>query len=185
MIDVTHLRKGVTFELDNEIFRVLDYQHIKVARGGATVRVKVRNVRSGVTLEKTFNSGDRVQDIRLERREVQYLYPDGDLYYFMDTETYEQPALSADMLGDATNYLSDGQAVMLLTYDGETIDVELPVTVELKVVDAEPGYAGDTAQGATKEVTVSTGIKLQTPLFVEVGDVIRIDTRDGSYVTRV
>ena len=185
MIDVTNLRKGVTFELDNEIFKVLDYQHIKVARGGATIRVKVRNVRSGATLEKTFNSGDRVQDIRLERREVQYLYPDGDLYYFMDTETYEQPALSADMLGDAINYLSDGQTVMLLTYDGETIDVELPVTVELKVVDAEPGYAGDTAQGATKEVTVSTGIKLQTPLFVEVGDVIRIDTRDGSYVTRV
>jgi elongation factor P len=185
MIDVTNLRKGITFELDDEIFKVLDYQHIKVARGGATIRVKVRNVRSSVTLEKTFNSGDRVQDIRLERREVQYLYPDGDLYYFMDTETYEQPALSADILGDAVNYLSDGQTLMLLTYDGEAIDVELPVTVELKVVDAEPGYAGDTAQGATKEVTVSTGVKLQTPLFVEVGDVIRIDTRDGSYVTRV
>ena len=185
MIDVTNLRKGVTFELDNEIFKVLDYQHIKVARGGATIRVKVRNVRSGVTLEKTFNSGDRVQDIRLERREVQYLYPDGDLYYFMDTETYEQPALSADILGDAVNYLSDGQTLLLLTYDGEAIDVELPVTVEPKVVDAEPGYAGDTAQGATKEVTVSTGVKLQTPLFVEVGDVIRVDTRDGSYVTRV
>ena len=185
MIDVTNLRKGVTFELDNEIFKVLDYQHIKVARGGATIRVKVRNVRSGVTVEKTFNSGDRVQDIRLERREVQYLYPDGDLYYFMDTETYEQPALSADILGDAINYLSDGQTLILLTYDGEAIDVELPVTVELEVVDADPGYAGDTAQGATKEVTVSTGIKLQTPLFVEVGNVIRIDTRDGSYVTRV
>jgi elongation factor P len=185
MIDVTNLRKGVTFELDNEIFKVLDYQHIKVARGGATIRVKVRNVRSGVTLEKTFNSSDRVQDIRLERREVQYLYPDGDLYHFMDTETYEQPALSADILGDAINYLSDGQTLTLLTYDGETIDVELPVTVELKVVDADPGYAGDTAQGATKEVTVSTGIKLQTPLFVEVGNVIRVDTRDGSYVTRV
>jgi elongation factor P len=185
MIEVNNLRKGVTFELDGDLFKVLDYQHIKVARGGATIRVKVRNLRSGATLEKTFNSGDRVQDIRLERREVQYLYPDGNLYHFMDTETYEQPALSADMLGDAVNYLTDGITLSLLTYDGEAIDVEMPVTVELEVVDAEPGYAGDTAQGATKEVTVSTGLKLQTPLFVQVGDVIRVDTRDASYLTRV
>jgi len=185
MIDVTNLRKGVTFEFEGNIYRVLDYQHIKVARGGATIRVKIRDVRSGVTLEKTFNSGDRVEDVRLEKREVQYLYSDGDLYHFMDTETYEQPALSTDLLGDGVNYLTDGATLLLLTYDGETIDVELPVTVELEVVDAEPGYAGDTAQGATKEVTVSTGLKLQTPLFVEVGDTIRIDTRDGSYITRV
>lgn len=185
MIDVTNLRKGVTFELEGNIYRVLDYQHIKVARGGATIRVKVRDVRSGVTLEKTFNSGDRVEDVRLEKREVQYLYSDGDLYHFMDIETYEQPALTAELLGDSLNYLADGTTLMLLTYDGETIDVELPVTVELEVVDAEPGYAGDTAQGATKEVTVSTGLKLQTPLFVQVGATIRIDTRDGSYVTRV
>ncbi len=185
MIDVTNLRKGVTFELEGNIYRVLDYQHIKVARGGATIRVKVRDVRSGVTLEKTFNSGDRVEDVRLEKREVQYLYSDGDLYHFMDTETYEQPALTAELLGDGIDYLADGTTLLLLTYDGETIDIELPVTVELEVVDAEPGYAGDTAQGATKEVTVSTGLKLQTPLFVEVGNTIRIDTRDGSYITRV
>jgi elongation factor P len=185
MIDVTNLRKGVTFELDGDLYKVLDYQHIKVARGGATVRVKVRDLRSGATLEKTFNSGDRVQDIRLERREIQYLYSDGDLYHFMDTETYEQPALSADILGDGINYLADGVTLSLLTHDGEAIDVELPVTVELEVVDSEPGFAGDTAQGATKEVTVSTGLKVQTPLFVEVGNVIRIDTRNGSYLTRV
>jgi elongation factor P len=185
MIDVTNLRKGVTFELDDELYKVLDYQHSKVARGGATIRVKVRDLRSGVTIEKTFNSGDRVQDIRLDKRQVQYLYSDGNLYHFMDTETYEQPALSADTLGDGINYLSDGTTLLLLTYDGEPIDVELPVTVELEVVDAEPGYAGDTAQGATKEVTLSTGLKVQTPLFVQVGDVIRIDTRDGSYITRV
>ncbi len=185
MIDVTDLRKGVTFELDGELYKVLEYHHIKVARGGATIRVKVRNLRSGATLEKTFNSGDRVQDIRLEKREVQYLYTDGDLYHFMDTKTYEQPALPASLLGDAINYLTDGMTLSLLTYEGEAIDVELPVTVELEVVDAEPGFAGDTAQGATKEVTVSTGLKVQTPLFVQVGDVIRIDTRDGSYLTRV
>jgi elongation factor P len=184
MIDVNELRKGVTFELENSIYQVLDYQHSKVARGGATIRVKVRDLRSGVTLEKTFNSGDRVQDIRLDKRQVQYLYSDGDLYHFMDTDTYEQPALSADLLGDAIKYLSDGMSLILLDYDGEAIDVELPIAVEMEVVDAEPGYAGDTAQGATKEVTVSTGLKLQTPLFVQVGDVIRIDTRDGSYITR-
>jgi elongation factor P len=185
MIEVNNLRKGVTFELDGELYKVLDYHHIKVARGGATIRVKVRDLRSGATIEKTFNSGDRVEDIRLEKREVQYLYSDGDLYHFMDTETYEQPVLSANLLGDAVNYLTDSTTLSLLTYEGESIDVDLPVTVELEVVDAEPGFAGDTAQGATKEVTVSTGLKVQTPLFVEVGDVIRIDTRDGSYLTRV
>jgi elongation factor P len=185
MIEVNNLRKGVTFELDGELYKVLDYHHIKVARGGATIRVKVRDLRSGATIEKTFNSGDRVQDIRLEKHEVQYLYTDGDLYHFMDTETYEQPVLSAELLGDAINYLTDGMTLSLLTYEGEAIDVDLPVTVELEVLDAEPGFAGDTAQGATKEVTVSSGLKVQTPLFVEVGDVIRIDTRDGSYLTRV
>ncbi|MEJ2557860.1 MAG: elongation factor P [Anaerolineae bacterium] len=185
MIEANNLRKGVTFELDDELYKVLDYHHIKVARGGATIRVKVRDLRSGATIEKTFNSGDRVQDIRLEKREVQYLYSDGNLYHFMDTETYEQPVLSADLLGDAVSYLTDSMTLSLLTYEGEAIDVDLPVTVELEVVDAEPGFAGDTAQGATKEVTVSTGLKVQTPLFVEVGDVIRIDTRDGSYLTRV
>jgi elongation factor P len=185
MIEVNNLRKGVTFELDGELYKVIDYHHIKVARGGATIRVKVRDLRSGATIEKTFNSGDRVQDIRLEKHEVQYLYSDGDLYHFMDTETYEQPVLSAELLGDAVSYLTDGMTLSLLTYEGEAIDVDLSVTVELEVVDAEPGFAGDTAQGATKEVTVSTGLKVQTPLFVEVGDVIRIDTRDGSYLTRV
>jgi elongation factor P len=185
MIDVTNLRKGVTFELDDQLYKVLDYQHIKVARGGATVRVKVRDLRSGVTIEKTFNSGDRVQDIRLDKRQVQYLYSDGNLHHFMDIETYEQPVLSADTLGDGIHYLSDGITLLLLTYEGEAIDVELPVTVELEVIDSEPGFAGDTAQGATKEVTLSTGLKVQTPLFVQVGDVIRIDTRDGSYITRV
>ena len=185
MLEANELRKGVTFELDGGLYRVLDYQHIKVGRGGATIRVRVRDLRSSATLEKTFNSGDRVQDIRLEKREVQYLYSDGDLYHFMDTETYEQPVLSSETLGDGVNYLTDGTTITLLTYDGESIDVELPVTVDLEVVHADPGYAGDTAQGATKEVTLSTGLKVQTPLFVQEGDVIRVDTRDGSYLTRV
>jgi len=184
MIDVNDLKKGVTFELDDALYRVLDYHHIKMGRGNATIRVKLRNLRSGVTSEKTFNSGERVQDIRLEKREVQYLYSDGDLYHFMDTQTYEQPTISAGMLGNGVNYLTDGMTLSLLTYEGESIDVELPVTVDLEVVEAEPGFAGDTAQGATKEVTVSSGLKVQTPLFVQVGDVIRIDTRTGNYLTR-
>lgn len=185
MIDVTALRKGVTFELDGELFKVLDYTHIKVARGGATVRVRVRNLRSGATVDKTFSGGDRVQDVRLEHAEVQFLYADGDLYYFMDTETYEQPALSGDILESIIPYLSEGLTAKLYTYNGEAIDIEIPVTVDLEVVEAEPGYAGDTAQGATKQVTVSTGLSVQTPLFVNVGDVIRVDTRSGSYITRV
>ncbi len=184
MIDVNDLRKGVTFELDDDLFKVLEYTHTKMGRGGATIRVKVRNLRTGSVLEKSFTSGDRVQDIRLDKQEVQFLYSEGDLYTFMDTETYEQPVLSASALGDYLDYLTDNQTLVLLTYDGEPIDIEFPTTVDLEVVEAEPGYAGDTAQGATKEVIVSTGLKVQTPLFVQVGDVIRIDTRDGSYITR-
>ncbi len=185
MIDVNELRKGVSFELDGEIYKVIEYQHSKVARGAATIRVKLRNLRSGATLEKAFSSSDRVQDIRLDKRDVQFLYADGDLYYFMDTDTYEQPVLSAKLLGDAIRYLTDDLTLTLLVYEGEPIEVELPTTVELEVVDAEPGYAGDTAQGATKEVTVSTGLKVETPLFVQIGNVIRVDTRDDRYVTRV
>jgi elongation factor P len=185
MIDVNELRKGVSFELDGEIYKVIEYQHTKVARGAATIRVKLRNLRSGATLEKAFSSSDRVEDIRLDKRNVQFLYADGDLYHFMDTDTYEQPVLSAKLLGGAIRYLTDNLTLTLLVYEGEPIEVELPTTVEVEVVDAEPGYAGDTAQGATKEVTVSTGLKVETPLFVQIGNVIRVDTRDGRYVTRV
>ena len=185
MIDVNDLRKGVSFELDGEIYKVIEYHHTKVARGAATIRVKLRNLRSGATLERAFSSSDRVQDIRLDKRNVQLLYADGDLYHFMDTDTYEQPVLSAKLLGDAIRYLADNLTLTLLVYEGEPIEVELPTTVELEVVDAEPGYAGDTAQGATKEVTVSTGLKIETPLFVQIGNVIRVDTRNGRYVTRV
>ena len=185
MIDVNDLRKGVTFELGDDLFKVLEYSHTKMGRGNATIRVKVRNVRTGGVLEKSFVSGDRVQDVRLDKQEVQYLYREGDLFTFMDNETYEQPVLPASILGDYVDYLVDNMTIVLLSFNGEPIDIEFPTTVDLEVVDAEPGYAGDTAQGATKEVTVSTGLKVQTPLFVEIGNTIRIDTRDGSYITRV
>lgn len=185
MIDANDLRKGVTFEQDGELFKVIDYSHNKTARGSATIRTKVRNLRTGSTTDKTFSSSQRVQDIRLEHQEVQYLYKDGELYIFMNTETYEQPALAGDILVDVIPYLIDGLTVKLSTFEGEPIDIELPITVDMEVVDGEPGFAGDTATDATKSVTLSTGLEVQTPLFVDIGDTIRIDTRTGTYITRV
>ena len=185
MIDVNQLRKGVTFELDGAIYRVLDYQHHKPGRGNAIIRTKLRNLRTGATIERTFLSDDRVQDIRLDHRTVQYLYNDGSLYYFMDVETYEQPALSAETLGDAVHYLKEGVTLELSSYQGEPLEIELPITIDLKVTETEPGIKGDTATGATKAAITETGLKVQVPLFVKVGDVIRVDTRTGEYQTRV
>jgi len=184
MIDVNQLRKGVTFELDGNIYRVLEYQHIKPGRGNATIRTKIRDLHSGATLNKTFTSGDRVQDIRLDHATVQYMYNDGDTYYFMDTETYEQPALSKEMLGDAINYLTEGLTLELESYEGRPIGIELPITVDLEVVSCEPGVKGDTATGATKAATLSTGLVVQVPLFIDQGDFVRVDTRTGEYLTR-
>ena len=185
MVEANALRKGATFTEDNELFKVLDFSHHKIARGGATIRLRVRNLRSGATTEKTYNGGEKVQDIRMDHNTAQYLYNDGDLYYFMDTETYEQPAIHKEMLEEIIPYLTENMEVKISTYNGEPIDIEIPLTVELEVIDAEPGFAGDTAQGATKPVTVSTGLVVQTPLFVNIGDTIRIDTRTGTYITRV
>ena len=185
MIDVNDLRKGTTFELEGQIFRVLEYSHNKPGRGNATIRTKVRNIRTGSTFEKTFQSGDRVQDIRIESREMQYLYHDGALYHFMDTETYDQIALDAQLLDEAVNYLKDGMNVIVQDYNGEALGVDLPVTVDMKVVQADIAVKGDTATGANKYVTVETGYRVQVPLFVNEGDTIRVDTRTGEYVTRV
>jgi elongation factor P len=185
MIGVQDLRKGATFIEENDLWRVLEYSHIKTGRGNATIRVKVRNLRSGGTMEKTFPSGSRVQDVRLDHAVVQYLYHDGDLYFFMNTETYEQPAINAKTLGDAVNYLVDGMSLELESYDGEPINLELPTTVDLEVVQTDPGFAGDTATNANKPARVTTGLLVQVPLFVNPGDVIRIDTRTGQYLTRV
>ncbi len=185
MIDVNELRNGVTFELEGELFKVLEYTHHKPGRGKATIRTKVRNLRSGSVLEKTFSSGDRVQDVRLDYRSVQYLYREGDLYHFMDVETYEQPAVNEAALGEAVQFLTEGQTVKLTQYQNEPLEVELPTAVDLEVVEAETSVKGDTATGATKTITTQTGLKVQVPLFVERGDVIRVDTRSGEYLTRV
>lgn len=185
MIDVNDLKKGVTFEIDDQLFKVLDYHHNKTGRGNATIRIKARNLRNGATLEKTFNSGERVQNVRLDYQNVQFLYADGDLFYFMDTETFDQPAIPKVLIGDAANYLKDGVEVKLTLYENEPIDVDLPTTVDLLVTQAESAVKGDTATGVTKKVVVETGAEINTPSFVEEGDTIRVDTRTGEYVTRV
>ncbi len=185
MIDVNELRNGVTFMLEGDLYKVLDYSHHKPGRGKATIRTKVRNLRSGAVLEKSFNSGDRVQDIRLDHHIVQFLYQDDDFFHFMDTETYEQPALNASMLGETINYLTEGLEVKLTFYQEETLYIELPTAVYLKIEESELAIKGDTATGANKIVTTQTGLKVQVPLFVEAGDTIRVDTRTGNYLTRV
>jgi elongation factor P len=185
MIDVNDLRKGVTFELDGNLFKVIEYSHHKPGRGNATIKIKARNLRSGANLEKTFISGSQVQEARLDFHTVQYLYNDGDTYYFMDQETFEQPGISRDVLGDSVNFLQEGMVCKLTFYKGEPLDVELPLTVDLKVIYAEVAVRGDTATGVTKKVKVETGAEVQCPNFVKEGDTIRVDTRDGTYVTRV
>ncbi len=185
MIDVNDLRKGVTFELDNTLYKVLDYEHHKPGRGKATIRVKARNLRTGTILEKTFISGDRVQDVRLDYHNVQYLYNDGSLYHFMDLDTYEQPAIPSELIGDAAGYLKEGLEVKLTFFDKEPLDIDLPITVDLLVVHADVAVRGDTATGVTKKVTTETGLAVQVPNFVEEGNVIRVDTRTGVYITRV
>jgi elongation factor P len=185
MIDVNDLRKGVTFELDKQLFKVLDYNHNKSGRGGASIRIKARNLRTGATIEKTFGSGERVNNVRLEYHNVQFLYTDGALYHFMDMETFEQPAIQKDVIGEAAVFLKEGVEVKLTLYENEPLDVELPTTVDLLVTKAETSVRGDTATGVTKKVTVETGAEVTTPNFVNEGDTIKVDTRTGEYVTRV
>ncbi len=185
MIDVNDLRRGTTFILDGELYKVLEYQHYKPGRGNAIIRTKLRNLRTGATIQRNFLSGDRVQEIRIERRGVQYLYNDGDLYYFMDTETYDQMALSAAALEGQTGYLKEGMELVIAVYEGQPLEVELPTTVDLEVVETEAAVAGDTATRVTKKATLETGLEVQVPLFVQTGDVVRVDTRTGEYVTRV
>jgi elongation factor P len=185
MISTGDLRKGVIIDIDGQLFNILEYQHLKIGRGSAQVRMKLRDVRSGAVVEKTVQAGSKFPRIRLDTQTVQYLYGDGDLYYFMNTETYDQFALNRSQLGDAANYLKDGLQLDVQFYESEPIGVELPITVDLKVEQTDPGFKGDTATGGTKPATTETGLVVNVPLFVNSGDTIRVDTRDGSYLTRV
>lgn len=185
MISANELRKGVTFQLDKDLFKVIDYHHHKPGRGLATIRVKARNLRSGSIIEKTFSSSERVQNVRLDYRQVQYLYSDGDSYIFMDLETFEQPAIPITILGENHKYLTEGLEIKLTFFEDEPLDVDLPTSVELKVIESEAAIRGDTATGLNKRVVTETGLEVQVPAFVETGDVIKVDTRTGDYLTRV
>ena len=185
MISVGDLRRGIVIELDNELWQILEYHHIKMARGSAQIRIKLKNVRRGQTVEKTFQATAKWPRAILDTRPVQFLYQDGSDYHFMENETYDQFHLSAEQLGDVTKYLVEGMTLDRTTHEGETIGVELPISVELKVVETEPGFAGDTQSGAKKPATLESGVVVQVPIFVEEGDTIKVDTRNGEYQTRV
>jgi elongation factor P len=185
MIDVNELRKGVTFEMDGGLYKVVDYSHNKTGRGNANIRIKARNLLTGANIERTFNSGLSVQDVRLEFHNVSYLYTDGDFYHFMDNETFEQPAIKAETLGESALYLKEGMEVKLTFYNEAPLDIEMPSSVDLKVIEAETAIRGDTATGVTKKVKTETGLEVHCPQFVKVGDVIRVNTETGDYVTRV
>ena len=185
MISTGELKKGLVIELDGEIWQVLDYHHIKMGRGSAQVRIKLRNIKRGQTVEKSFQAGEKWPRAYLDTRDVQFLYADGDEYHFMDTGSYEQFSMTAEQLGENAQYLIDGMVLQRTSYETETIGVELPTTVDMKVIETEPGFAGDTQSGARKPATVQSGLVVQVPLFVSAGDTIRIDTRTGEYQTRV
>lgn len=185
MISTNEFRTGLTIELEGDVFSVVEFQHVKPGKGSAFVRSKLKNVRTGAVVEKTFNAGEKLPRARVERREMQYLYNDGESYNFMDTENYEQMALSKDQLGDGVKYLKENMNIHLVMWQGNPIGVDMPNFVELEVVETAPGIKGDTASGGSKPATLETGAVVQVPFFVEVGDVLQIDTRTGSYLKRV
>ena len=178
-------RNGVTFEMDGQVQQVIEFQHVKPGKGAAFVRVKMKNVVTGAVTETSFNPTAKFEEAFVERREMQYLYNEGDLYYFMDNETYEQIPISKDTLGDDFRFVKENENVKVLSYKGSVFAVEPPLFVELEITNTEPGFKGDTAQGATKPATVETGATVYVPLFVDNGDKIKIDTRTGEYLSRV
>ena len=183
MINATELRKGVIIEFEEKLYQVVDYQHVKMKRT-ALAKVKLRDINAGHTIERSFQSDDRLVRARLEERQMQYLYNDGDLYYFMDQENYEQMPLTQEQLGDALDYLKEGNAVEVSSYKDKIIGVTLPITVELEITETDPGFKGDTATAGTKPARLETGVTIQVPLFINEGDVIKVDTRTGTYIER-
>ncbi len=178
------LKNGMVLDLDGKLVQVVEFQHVKPGKGPAFVRTKIRNVRTGSVVEKTFRAGEKVERVTIDNREMQYLYRDGDDYVFMDNETYEQMHVGSAALGDTASFLVDGAAVQLRMHGDEIVGSELPAAVELKVAETEPGIQGDRVSGATKPATLETGLVVQVPLFVNVGDALKIDTRSGEYITR-
>ena len=184
MISAGDFRNGVTFEYEGNVFQIVEFQHVKHGKGAAFVRTKLKNVINGGVVEKTFRPTDKMPKAHIERKDMEYLYNDGGLFYFMDQETYEQLPLSADQLGDALKFVKENMLVKILSYKGNVFGVEPPNFVELQVTETEPGFKGDTATGAQKAATLETGTVINVPLFINQGDMIRVDTRSGEYMER-
>ncbi len=185
MISAGDFRNGVTIELEGNIYQIIEFQHVKPGKGAAFVRTKLKNIKNGGVVEKTFRPTEKCPTARIDRKDMQYLYADGGLYYFMDVETYDQVALDSSAIGDTLKFVKENEMVKMCSHNGSVYAVEPPLFVELAVTDTEPGFKGDTATGATKPATVETGATVAVPLFVNQGDVIKIDTRTGEYLSRV
>ncbi|MFC1913527.1 elongation factor P [Chloroflexota bacterium] len=184
MISGSEVKKGIIIELNDKLYQIMENQHVKMKRT-ALARLKLRDIRNGHTIEQTFQTDEKFIRARLDFRSMQYLYNDGDLYYFMDEENFEQMPLSANQLGDALNYLKEGISLQVSSYKDELVGVELPITIELEVTDTDPGFKGDTATGGTKPAKLETGITIQVPLFIDKGNILKVDTRNGSYLERI
>ena len=185
MISAGDFKNGVTVEIDGNIYQILEFQHVKPGKGAALVRTKLKNNISGGVVEKTFRPTEKFPKAHIDRKDMQYLYRDGDLFNFMDVETYDQIALNEDVVGDSLKFVKENEVVKICSHNGNVFSVEPPLFVELAITETEPGFKGDTAQGATKPATVETGAIVMVPLFVEQGDVLKIDTRSGEYLSRV
>lgn len=185
MISAGDFRNGITIELDNSVYQIIEFQHVKPGKGAAFVRTKLKNVINGGVVEKTFRPTEKFPQARIDRKDMQYLYSDGDLYHFMDVENYEQIALNEDAIGDTLKFVKENEMVKVCSHNGNVFAIEPPLFVELEITDTEPGFKGDTATGATKPAVVETGATVYVPLFVNQGDVIKIDTRTGEYLSRV
>ena len=184
-VTTSELKKGLTIMMDGELYKVTDWAHNKQGRGSAQVRLQLKNLRTGANIERSFQAGAKFEDARLERRPLQFQYADGDQYHFMDPETYDQLSMGKGQLGDATNYMREGDTVDILMYNDSFVDIDMPAAVVLQIVESEPGVRGDTATGATKPAKLETGITVNVPLFVNEGDRIKVDTRTGKYLERV
>jgi elongation factor P len=184
-ISTNDFKNGMTLDLEGGLFQVVEFQHVKPGKGGAFVRTKLRNVRLGTTVEKTFRADEKVEQAVIDKREMQYLYPEGDEYVFMDTETYDQLQVPVKSLGDAAGFLLEGNTAVLQMYKDEIVGVDLPAAVEMEITYTEPGLQGDRSSAGRKPATVQTGLTVQVPLFVNTGDRVKVDTRSGDYITRV
>ena len=185
MISAGDFKNGITLEIDGNVCQIVEFQHVKPGKGAAFVRTKLKNIISGGVVEKTFRPTEKFENAHIDRKDMQYLYQDGDLYNFMDMETYDQIALNADVVGDALKFVKENETVKICSHKGNVFSVEPPLFVELAITETEPGFNGDTAQGATKPATVETGAVVMVPLFCETGDILKIDTRTGEYLSRV